>query len=1239
MLTPNYVNLRYWFYPIGNTPAVNVFRDGSYCTVQDDEQQIVRVLFLACGDPRSLLYSVWCQEKHESKDSSLNFDFTCCDMDPAVLARNVVLFSLIADYSEGADLSTHAAAIWNIFYHFYIPQDDLRLLQSQAKKLLEASESSHTWFSSSYGKFIQMMNEDTLLQMREFWTIYAGPTKLADGQTQDRELRVRAAIVTLHKEKIGNNAVVHHGLRSVGVHWAKATQAMPIAFKGFWETGVVGANRRDVDALSNDGKGRVNSMLSTSSAPSKDFAVHYGSDPLLGFHLAEAFDKETGSKELVHGMVRLAKSQFRSWCLSLASQIASDRVQIRLFCGEAVRFCHELRSRHYPAGSINEISRLYASPWRPNPLVLDERAESSGSKLFDVIDTSNLIDHVGLLNVLPAVSSLLRRAMTSVLYTESLLLASDDITSSLRGLLCSDITTTALILGLAPMGHLVGFTTDAVGCEATLLELSLSSRAPGHLQQYRMRIPWRIPNSGDIEALRMQETRPHDNLLVKFDANELANHFFKMYLEMFSSEDLKLASGMGLASLVREIKTPLAKDLRYYTRLSLVVLLHLAKMNISTDWPKCVELLLEKVESDRNLIVGTNSLQELYLHLHLFGIWQNPSLSRCPREIVSPYGEIRQPSHDKGMLAQEELPSVLYVALVVPRKKLEVFTNKPPDVVGTPGLHCSLIHHDLQFDNSFFATQSYFGRLISTSDDRSTCEVKEDSHGWSGSADLIVTCPVPAYMLLLGPRDGLHFSLNVNSTPSTSQFVSQLGLRMVVFGCGLDNKRLWVLRDAPGLNNGQSSSHNIEQTLPTKPAGVTHVSLNAESEAKTAQIHTSIPKESPEGKLLAGGAKVDVTQCSPCTLRLTISNETARLLVYQFPVDGSQNKIRVARKSSWVEVQATFAPALTSSGYNGNPFPVLHNGSHPITWSMPYVNLTGLPNIPINESDQWLTVHMGMALSQRERDLVDGQGISRPANGLLDLKESLNLIFQSFAGRNPKCGPMRCFLLQPKDRAGGVDGLLFASATLHDHDAGSILLDAYIVQLTQSRVKDVLPALSGLTKTNPLTILVSEEESVLWKNLTPALAERCRFTWSHKASCEYRRTGRVPLSTAYGEASLCSCGEGQASETFPSRKEYRPFMKYATRIAISPISAVNYIEKFLSEKMKRDTEALSTSVGRQPASSGSRSGLSTTTPTCQHCGRTSGNLKACARCQAVRYCNHECQKAAWKAHKKICGTN
>ncbi len=51
----------------------------------------------------------------------------------------------------------------------------------------------------------------------------------------------------------------------------------------------------------------------------------------------------------------------------------------------------------------------------------------------------------------------------------------------------------------------------------------------------------------------------------------------------------------------------------------------------------------------------------------------------------------------------------------------------------------------------------------------------------------------------------------------------------------------------------------------------------------------------------------------------------------------------------------------------------------------------------------------------------------------------------------------------------------------------------------------------------------------------------------------------------------------------------------------------------------------------------------TAAPTCACCAKTGSNpdtnLKRCAKCQTTHYCSRECQKADWKAHKKVCARN
>jgi hypothetical protein len=42
---------------------------------------------------------------------------------------------------------------------------------------------------------------------------------------------------------------------------------------------------------------------------------------------------------------------------------------------------------------------------------------------------------------------------------------------------------------------------------------------------------------------------------------------------------------------------------------------------------------------------------------------------------------------------------------------------------------------------------------------------------------------------------------------------------------------------------------------------------------------------------------------------------------------------------------------------------------------------------------------------------------------------------------------------------------------------------------------------------------------------------------------------------------------------------------------------------------------------------------------CDSCGKTGDNLKKCVQCESVMYCNKDCQRAAWKIHRKACHPN
>jgi hypothetical protein len=446
--------------------------------------------------------------------------------------------------------------------------------------------------------------------------------------------------------------------------------------------------------LNRDDGGRTNPLMVVSSLGS--FSMHYDLDPLMSFHLAEAFDLPQTTKQITDSLVHLAKSQFSGWCREFASSVASNSVNIMHHCGDAVNFSHALQAIQGSA-ILASFTYFYTKPWSSIPLDLP----SDTTTTYDVIDTSNVMDHVGLLNLLSAIVPLLSRRRSSVLYTESLLQGAKESEKLLETLLHSNVAMSSLLFGVAPVGHLFGMMTDSTHVER-LLDLSIRS-ARGCRKHYRMRIPWKRASHGD-DTVPTVESSPYR---LDMDPYELASLSIQTYLAMFrESEDLTIMKQVT----ERKWAHPLVGDLGFYSRLSLVALVASAKRHISTDWLECADALLRRIKSDKSLMVGSNSLQELYMHLHMSGLWRAPMLGGDPREQKSYYSGPR-PAGEPGLLGQQSLPSTVHVALVVPRSKLNVLKDRHHDKFENPGLHLSM--RTRAIDNCFYAIDAFFGQFES----------------------------------------------------------------------------------------------------------------------------------------------------------------------------------------------------------------------------------------------------------------------------------------------------------------------------------------------------------------------------------------------------------------------------------------------------------------------------------------------------------------------------------------------
>ncbi|KAL1747693.1 hypothetical protein HDZ31DRAFT_61023 [Schizophyllum fasciatum] len=261
---------RAFLYAIGNTSA-------EVLTDELPPAESIDLLALGCGDPRSILYTVYADQAAESRE----FDLTCCDVEPAILARNVLLLTLLADADDVRD-----TAIWDIFYHLRIADKPLALLHRQCAKLVAVSESMQQWSDSSYGKFIRPRTLHTLLDMRYFWAKYAATATFSPSQWK----RLRADTDNSVKELAEQYDVanVQTACRSAGPFWAEMMKSGLAAdhLSYYWRHGVVGGSPIA-------GANFVNPTFCYTGLGS-GFCLHYGTDPILGFHLDSLFAHAEG---------------------------------------------------------------------------------------------------------------------------------------------------------------------------------------------------------------------------------------------------------------------------------------------------------------------------------------------------------------------------------------------------------------------------------------------------------------------------------------------------------------------------------------------------------------------------------------------------------------------------------------------------------------------------------------------------------------------------------------------------------------------------------------------------------------------------------------------------------------------------------------------------------------------------------------------------------------------------------
>lgn len=666
----------------------------------------------------------------------------------------------------------------------------------------------------------------------------------------------------------------------------------------YWKTGITNPS--------------VNSNTATQVNPTflfsmsgRQFQLHYGTDLCSSFHLALTLAKNSFDGGPVSTP---AKTEREVWdaCRVQFSRLSralyerahkSDKpagIVIRFVVGDALAFCDALQLCQ--AGDFTPT--FYISAWGATKFCFDDQSMPTS---FDVIDTSNLSDHLGLLNVLIATAPLLQKSPRSILHTNSLLSYKDHPTkrSAIEERALLDFPSLALLLGITPVCYSSGLTFRNCSEIANFSEMVLKL-AGRHYE----RVSWRFSDFAHAKWDGTLTQRIHE---VRFEPKDLANKLLSVYLKMFEYENF----GSLFSRLQsRDISLTTMQNPHYHRR-SFVRFLKVARTLgfIEADWHQTMNQFIDRVVTNKELLVGANNFQNLFADLYMWDVYsEEPFL---PGFVAKSYGTKSRPFQ-----AWETIPPVVCIVLRVPRTALKVLEDMHEDEVGHPILECETFHQAHNFHSSI---RPIFGNIVNSPTAEGKKIIVEDTEGLNGNSPLIVSFFVSSWILADNPDD-LQIGLCIKSTGADSaRFFAKLGPTLRLYSTKLlDRNHVLILSERPD-NLGELqrfAAMNPPRSHGKADLGVTTVSpLKAMGEVLCKRLDVTAPRAKDA---LTNKASVEIKQLTPFCVEVVIGNQHRYPLYYPIPVDGSRSKTRVARKSSYIEVSGS-ATFTEYSGTNTLP--------------------------------------------------------------------------------------------------------------------------------------------------------------------------------------------------------------------------------------------------------------------------------------------------------------------------------
>lgn len=1104
----------------------------------------------------------------------------------------------------------------------YLDEESARVLQTHLDRLLTASTSLKTWKDSEFGDKFRFVTVSTLPSVRRAWHAYAESLGRKD-QAEYREYFE----TNLVGAKIAKSATLEHldfeygsarAAAPIGIQ-GPANEGVKIALDSWWETGTYGPVPANTD-IPNPLFDKWHSCLD------------YGANPILSYHLTTPKPHSTENSPLASesesenpasfAIIAAAQAQFAEWSQAFIN-IASGNMTLRYIAANSLSLCQTMQ-HHLGTGQLS--GHFYRRQLTMERLELDPDeygTNSNAPKHFDVIDASILSDSLGILNIIISSSPLLKVVPWATLYTRTVDWRTEKKETKFEEFLVGPTRTVATLLGISPVEYWANATA--------VLSVQQHIR-DGTRPAVQWRLAWKFHEHLSGRTGHILRLKVKDDVFL--------NLIQKVYGAMFAMDNLEdhlILSEERQLNMMRKFAYPA------YHRGSLVAFIQRLLQTVDVPKDAVFQGFLTEIVRDSSSMLGYKFRQALLLELSRQGLYMTPMLQR----------DIQRGPNAPLFSGWSGVPDAVAVTIVIPQASWEKVAIVALDAAIPLAVEAGIrgVRDDVQMWHDIFSdVQVTFGTVSTVGNlQEFTVVVAEDRTAWSGDSDLIATFSVPAAALQMDPEHtkvGLYLHTTPKPAATFSKRLPELGTPllhepMIIFETDLeDNDHVYITKNQPGqegfpiynkpaLAAAQDTSGDYESCF------TADIDFSGVLNTITGRLDIS----SPDGKrLLADKAAVDVRKISPFMFEIVLGErEAVYPLCFPVPVVKDGTKTKIARASAYVEVTAPVAEPAVSQTLDDFIFPstLARTGSSssdgskiPVPLNIPHVNLDNLPVLDISDKARLgfltnLTSRMFSARERKLRDQADDSGLAVSAR--MNFKESLFTMFMLASGLQG--GQTGLFAIHHPEK-GGIHMLIFVSAIRLDEANTSVALDAAVIPFTVDIIKGgkLEAFLLILRELECCTITVDDEELVLWKKVLPALAERCR-TWTHTAECEYARPGAtIPLSTEPGEQVLCSCGAGKLPEEFIGLPEWDVASQFATRIAISPVYAMPFVEDVVDPDM---AEGMS-NLGVQGDE----------TLRCRNCGdveaKGGGALKKCMRCQRVRYCSAECQKKDWKKHRMEC---